>query len=80
MADERMELLDKETAELEEQTRVLATKMQELVGIDCASGACVFDPAMEDIEAKIADVQKRKALLNEIKESMDSCEPMINPL
>lgn len=80
MADEKVELLNKEMAELEEQTRVLATKMQELVGIDCASGACVFDPAMNAVEAKIADVQKRKALLNEIKEAMDSCEPTINPL
>lgn len=80
MADERAELLDRETAELEEQTRVLAVKMQELVGIDCASGACVFDPAMNEVEAKIADVQKRKAMLTEIKEALDSCQPTINPL
>ena len=80
MADERVELLNKETAELEEQTKVLAVKMQELVGIDCSSGACMFDPAMEDVELKIADVQKRKATLESIKEALDSCEPTINPL
>lgn len=54
--------------------------MQELVGIDCASGACVFDPAMEDVEAKLADLQKRKVVLTEIKEAIDSCQPTINPL
>ena len=80
MADERRELLDKEVAALEEQTRVLAERMQELAGIDCASGSCIFDPAMDDVEAKIADVQKRKVTLAEIKEALDSCEPMINPL
>jgi len=80
MADERVELLDKETAALEEQTKVLAEKVQELAGVDCASGACMFDPAMSDVEAKIADVQKRKAMLNEIKETLDSCDPTINPL
>jgi uncharacterized protein YeeX (DUF496 family) len=40
----------------------------------------VFDPAMNDVEAKIADVQKRKAMLTEIKEALDSCMPTINPL
>ena len=79
MADEREELLEKEMTELEEQTRVLAERVQELVGIDCASGACVFDPAMKDVEAKIADIQKRKATLQEIKETLDSCRPAINP-
>ena len=80
MADERRELLDKEIAALQEQTKVLAERVQELVGIDCSSGACMFDPAMEDVELKIADVQKRKATLEEIKEALDSCEPTINPL
>lgn len=80
MADEKDELLESATAELEEQTRELAVRMQELVGIDCASGACVFDPAIQDVEAKIADVQKRKATLEEIREALNSCDPTINPL
>jgi chaperonin cofactor prefoldin len=80
MADEREELLDQETAALEEQTKELAVRMQELLGIDCASGACVFDPAIQDVETKIADVKKRKATLEEIREALNSCDPAINPL
>ncbi len=80
MADERQELLDEKVAALEEQTKVLAERVQELAGIDCASGACMFDPAMENVEAKIADVQKRKTTLEEIKEALGACEPTINPL
>lgn len=74
MEDERDELLRKEVAELEEQTRVLAGKMQELVGVDCSFGACIFDPAMTDVEERIAEVQKRKATLETIMSDLKSCE------
>ena len=74
MADDRAELLSEQVASLEEETKQLAVRMQELVGIDCNSGACVFDPAMQDVEARIADVQKRKETLNKIKDTLDSCE------
>lgn len=71
---ERDEMLDSQMAELEEETKKLAERMQELVGIDCNSGACVFDPALNDVEAKIEEVQKRKKTLEKIKDALDSCE------
>lgn len=74
MGDEREELLRKEVAGLEEQTNVLAQKMQELVGVDCGFGACIFDPAMSDSESKIAEVQKRKATLEKIMSDLEACE------
>ena len=51
MADEVV--LREEIEKLEEQTKVLAAELQTVLGIDCSFGACVFDPAMTDIEAKL---------------------------
>ena len=74
MPEEREELLRKEIEGLEEQTRVLAEKMEQLVGADCSFGACVFDPSMIDIEDKIAEVQQRKKTLEKIISDLESCE------
>lgn len=73
MANEQEEILNQEMAKLEEETRELATKMQELVGIDCASGSCVFDPAMENVEEKIEEVRKRMQALESIKKALREC-------
>jgi chaperonin cofactor prefoldin len=74
MPDEREELLRKEIADLEHQTDLLAEKMQELVGVDCSFGSCVFDPSMTDIEDRIAEVQQRKNTLEKIISDLESCE------
>jgi hypothetical protein len=74
MPDEREELLKKVIADLEEQTMVLAEKMQELVGVDCSFGSCVFDPSMTDIEDRIAEVQQRKKTLEKIIGDLEACE------
>jgi hypothetical protein len=74
MADEKEELLNKEIADYEEELRSVAGKLQELAGVDCNFGACVFDPEMQDVEAKLADLEKRKKVLGEVKESLRKCE------
>jgi chaperonin cofactor prefoldin len=74
MADERQEVLDGEVKELEEETRKLADRVMELAGVDCNTGACVFDPEMEDVQAKISEIQKRKKTLEDIKGALDTCE------
>jgi len=73
MANEKEELLNKEIASYEEELRVLAGKLQELAGVDCSFGACVFDPEMQDVEAKLAELQKRKKVLAEVMESLKQC-------
>ncbi|MBK5092440.1 MAG: hypothetical protein JJE48_02870 [Actinobacteria bacterium] len=74
MPDEREELLKKEIADLEEQTLKLAEKLGQLVGVDCSFGSCVFDPAMTNLEDRIAEVQQRKKTLEKIISDLEACE------
>lgn len=74
MADEREAYLQKQIDELEEETKKLAEHMEELAGMDCNFGTCIFDPKMEDVEAKIAEVQKRKKMVESMVKSLKECE------
>ncbi|MBU1670519.1 MAG: hypothetical protein KKF41_14970 [Actinobacteria bacterium] len=74
MADEREELLNQEIADLEEQTAVIAERLEEVMGVDCNFGTCIFDPAMTDIEDKLAEVQKRKKNMEKILSDLEACE------
>ena len=74
MANEKEELLNQEIEAYEEELRVVASKLQEIAGVDCNFGACVFDPEMKDVESKLADLEKRKRVLSEVKESLDKCD------
>lgn len=74
MADEREELLNQQIAELEEQTAVIAERLEEVMGVDCNFGACIFDPGMTDLEEKLAEVQKRKANMEKIIKDLEACE------
>lgn len=74
MANEKEELLNKEIEAYEDELAVVATKLQELAGVDCSFGACVFDPEMQDVEEKLADLEKRKKILAEVKDSLEQCD------
>jgi hypothetical protein len=74
MANEKEELLNKEIEDYEDELKSVAGKLQELAGVDCNFGACVFDPEMVDVEAKLAEIQKRKKVLGDVKESLRKCE------
>jgi hypothetical protein len=68
------EILKKELADLDEQTAKLAEKFESLAGIDCDFGECIFDPEMDDIQKRIAEVQRRKKILEGMIEHLESCE------
>ncbi len=74
MQEEKEKILKEELEKLEEQTRVLADKIQVLTGIDCSFGSCVFDPEMTEIEQKISEVQRRKKILERIMSELEACE------
>lgn len=74
MQEEKEKVLQEELEKLEEQTHVLAEKIQVLTGIDCSFGACVFDPEMTEIEQKISEVQRRKKILERILKELEACE------
>jgi hypothetical protein len=73
VASDREELLNEEIASFEEELRNLGSKLEEVSGVDCNFGACVFDPAMNDIEDQIAEVQKRKKILEQVLQSLADC-------
>ena len=76
MADELSEeeaILTKQIEELDETTRQLADKFEALAGMQCSFGECVFDPAMDDLQNKLAEVQRRKDLLEGMIEHLESC-------
>ncbi len=73
MANEKEELLNEEIAAYEEELRVVASRLQEVAGVDCSFGACVFDPEMQDVEARLAELERRKRGLLEVKESLERC-------
>jgi hypothetical protein len=73
MTGEKEELLNQEIKGYEEKLKVLAGKLQELAGVDCSFGSCVFDPEMEDVEEKLAELGKRKKILDDVIESLKQC-------
>jgi prefoldin subunit 5 len=77
MADEILEeeeILKKQIADLEETTRKLAEKFEQLAGIDCDFGECIFDPAMDDMQVKLAEVERRKKVLEGMIQHLGECE------
>ncbi len=73
MPDEKKELLNREIASYEEELRAVANRLQEIAGVDCSFGACVFDPEMVDVEERLTDLERRKRILGEVKESLRTC-------
>lgn len=71
---EEREILDKELAILNEETAKLADRFQQLAGMSCDFGECVFDPEMDTVEKKIAEVQRKKRILEGMLASLESCE------
>lgn len=63
MANEMENFLNKEIGVQEEQMRRLAARMEELAGIDCPLGVCVFDARMLDTEHELDETQHRKEVI-----------------
>lgn len=74
MADDREKMLNEEIEAYEEELKGVAYKLQELMGVDCNFGACVFDPEMKDTEARLADLEKRKKNLQDVIKALKECE------
>jgi hypothetical protein len=74
MADDREKMLNEEIEAYEEELKGVAYKLQELMGVDCNFGACVFDPEMKDAETRLADLEKRKKNLQEVIKALKECD------
>jgi len=73
MAEEQEKLLNQEIEAYDDELAKLAEKLEEVAGVDCNFGACVFDPEMTDVEQKIAEVQKRRKTVADIIDSLRAC-------
>lgn len=73
MKDEK-EILLEQIESLNEEIRKLAYKLGGLLDVDCNLGVCSYDPEADDLQSKIREVQERKALLERITASLDSCK------
>jgi len=71
--EDREKYLEDQIADLDEQTKKLAAKLEEVAGTDCDFGACVLDPAMESIEEKIEEVQRRKKAIVDTLAKLEAC-------
>ena len=73
MADEKEEMLEKMLDDLNQQILTLAEKMEAVAGVDCEFGSCVFDPAIDDIETKIEEVERRKKVVEGMLAHLEDC-------
>ncbi len=67
------EILETQIEHLNEEIRKLAYRLGGLLDVDCNLGICSYDPEADDLQAKMREVQERKALLEKIMGSLDSC-------
>lgn len=76
MADpeEKEELLQKQIDDLENQQLELAQKMEQIAGIDCTFGSCLFDEEIDSVELKLEEVQRRKRALESVMKSLKELE------
>jgi prefoldin subunit 5 len=77
MADEKVreEFLQEQLDQLDEEIKTLAAHMEELAGLDCDFGACVFDPALDTVEKKIDEVQRRRDMVATMMKTLKECKP-----
>ncbi|MHB8781499.1 MAG: DUF5320 domain-containing protein [Candidatus Geothermincolia bacterium] len=73
MKEEQEQLLKQETEAYDRELNQLANRLQELAGVDCSFGACVLDPQMTEVEDQLAEIQKRRRLVEEIMDSVRAC-------
>ncbi len=69
------DLLRREIEDLERQQLDLAEKMEQIAGIDCAFGTCVFDKNIDSVELKLEDVQRRKRAIESMMKSLTELKP-----
>ena len=76
MADQEDEekLLQKQIDDLEDQQLKLAEKMEQIAGIDCTFGSCVFERNIDSVELKLEEVQRRRKAIESIMRTLKECE------
>ncbi|MGA1867382.1 MAG: hypothetical protein ACMUJM_02430 [bacterium] len=72
-SEDDKKILEREIANLNQEIDNLGYKLSGILNVDCSFGDCYYDPEVDDIQEKIKEVQEKKALLQRIKNNIDSC-------
>jgi hypothetical protein len=67
---DKEEMLQRQIDELEKQQSDLAQKMEQIAGIDCTFGSCMFDTEIDSVELKLDDVQRRRKAVESMMRSL----------
>jgi hypothetical protein len=64
-------LLESELEDLNQKIKSLSYQLSELLNLDCNFGVCTFDPEVDNIQEKIKEVEKKKILIEFLKNHID---------
>jgi hypothetical protein len=71
--EEQKNVLEGQIEALNEDIKGLGYKLEGILDVGCSLGVCTFDPEADDVQEKIREVQKKRAILERLRDSLDSC-------
>ncbi len=71
--EEQKNVLEGQIEALNEGIKELGYKLEGILDVGCSLGVCAFDPEVDDVQEKIREVQKKRAILERLRDSLDSC-------
>jgi predicted RNase H-like nuclease (RuvC/YqgF family) len=70
---EEKNVLESQIEALNEDIKELGYKLEGILDVGCSLGVCAFNPEVDDVQEKIREVQKKRAILERLRENLDSC-------
>ena len=71
--DAQKSLLQEQIEELNNEIKKLGYSLEGILDVNCSLGLCAFDPEVDDVQKKIVEVEKKRGILEKIRDSLDSC-------
>ena len=72
-SEEQKKVLEGQIRELNDEIKQLGYKLEGILDVGCSLGVCAYDPEVDDVNEKIAEVQKKRAILERIRDNLDTC-------
>ena len=71
--EDQKNVLESQIEALNEDIKELGYKLEGILDVGCSLGVCAFDPEADDVQEKIAEVQRKRAILERLRDNLDSC-------
>jgi predicted RNase H-like nuclease (RuvC/YqgF family) len=71
--EDQKNVLEGQIEALNEDIKELGYKLEGILDVGCSLGVCAFDPEVDDVQEKIKEVQKKRAILERLRDNLDSC-------